>query len=105
MEAWWMIQMGMQRTVVTEQENAIRRLDKVGLLMEGSFSEPVSVNGIGLRESVFALFFGFFGLDLTQALAFSWLIYGQILLQGLVGGVVYATRRESMRQPPSENAE
>jgi hypothetical protein len=39
MEAWWMIQMGMQRTVVTEQENAIRRLDKVGLLMEGSFSE------------------------------------------------------------------
>jgi hypothetical protein len=39
MEAWWMIRMGVQDTVFTEQGNAIRRLDKVGLLMEGSFSE------------------------------------------------------------------
>jgi hypothetical protein len=55
---------------------------------------PITVNGIGLRESVFVVFFGFYGLDVASALAFSWIIYGQLLLQGLVGGLVYAARRE-----------
>lgn len=54
---------------------------------------PVSINAVGLREGVFALLFGFHGLDLSHALAFSWLIYCQTLLRGLLGGVVYLLRR------------
>lgn len=66
---------------------------------------PITINGIGLREGVFTVFFGYYGLGVTEALAFSWLIYGQTLLQGLIGGLVYAVRRESfshLRTQPSE---
>lgn len=66
---------------------------------------PVSVNGVGLREGVFAFFFGFYGIGLAEALAFSWLIYGQILLQGLVGGIVYLVRKHPVPGPGGPEGE
>ena len=54
---------------------------------------PISINGIGLRESVFVFFFSAFGVVKYQAIAFSWLAYGLVILQGLLGGIVYALRR------------
>lgn len=54
---------------------------------------PISINGIGLRESVFVLFFSAFGVLKYQAIAFSWLAYGLVIIQGLLGGIVYALRK------------
>jgi len=56
---------------------------------------PVSINGIGAREAVFAFLLGRHGVPLAQALAFSWVAYGTVLAQGLLGGLVYALRRAS----------
>jgi uncharacterized protein (TIRG00374 family) len=56
---------------------------------------PVSINGIGAREAVFAFLLGRYGVPLAQALAFSWIAYGTVLGQGLLGGLVYALRRKS----------
>jgi hypothetical protein len=54
---------------------------------------PVSINGIGAREAVFALLLGAFGVAVAEAVAFSWLVYALLLLNGVIGGVVYALRR------------
>lgn len=54
---------------------------------------PVSINAIGIRESVFAFFLGMFGIATVQAVAFAWVAYALVLSQGMVGGVVYALRR------------
>jgi hypothetical protein len=54
---------------------------------------PVSINGIGAREAVFAYLLGIYGVPLAQAVAFSWILYGTILAQGILGGLVYALRR------------
>lgn len=56
---------------------------------------PVSINGIGLREAVFVLFFGLFGIGSDQAIAFAWVAYGFVLVQGLLGGLVFAVRLQS----------
>jgi uncharacterized protein (TIRG00374 family) len=54
---------------------------------------PVSVNAIGVRENVFAFFFATFGVLNSEAVAFAWLAYGIVVLQGVLGGVIYALRR------------
>lgn len=54
---------------------------------------PVSINAIGIRESAFAFFFAAFGVATAQAVAFAWIALGTVLLQGLLGGIVYVVRR------------
>lgn len=56
---------------------------------------PVSINGIGLRESVFVFFFGLYGVAQEQALAFAFISFGMIIAQGVVGGVVFMLRRHA----------
>jgi hypothetical protein len=56
---------------------------------------PVSINGIGAREAVFAFLLGCYGVSTSQALAFSWIAYGTVLGQGLLGGLIYALRRRA----------
>jgi len=56
---------------------------------------PISINGIGLRESVFVFFFGLYGVPQEQALAFAFISFGMILAQGVIGGVVFMLRRRS----------
>ncbi len=54
---------------------------------------PVSINAIGIRENAFVFFFAAFGVLKPEAVAFAWVAYGLVLLQGVLGGVVYALRR------------
>jgi glycosyltransferase 2 family protein len=56
---------------------------------------PLSVNAIGIRENIFALFLALYGVGSSAALAFAWISFGLILFQGVIGGVVYATRDET----------
>jgi uncharacterized protein (TIRG00374 family) len=62
---------------------------------------PVSFNGWGIRESVFALYFTQVGLPRESALAFSLVGAGLIVLLSLSGAVVWAARGE----PPPPEAE
>lgn len=63
---------------------------------------PVSANAIGLREGAFVFFFSSYGVSTERAGAFAWLAYGTVLLLGLVGGVVYALRRDSPTEASSQ---
>jgi len=56
---------------------------------------PVSINGIGLREGVFVFFFSAYGIDAVEAIAFAWIALGFVMLQGVIGGILFATRGES----------
>lgn len=56
---------------------------------------PVSINAIGVRENVWAFFLTAFGVAAATGVALAWLGYGLVLLQALVGGILYASRRET----------
>jgi len=56
---------------------------------------PVSFNGWGLRESVFAVYFTQVGLPRESALAFSLVGAGLIVLLSLSGAVVWAARGDA----------
>jgi hypothetical protein len=53
---------------------------------------PVSINAIGVRENVWAFFFAVFGVAAAKGIAVAWLDYGLVLLQALIGGIIYARR-------------
>lgn len=55
---------------------------------------PISINAIGVRESVFVLFFSAYAISSSEAIAFSWIIYGMVLILGVIGGITYALRRQ-----------
>ena len=63
---------------------------------------PVSINGIGLREGVFTVLFGLFGIDVAAALVFSWILYALFVAHGLLGGIVYMVRKDEL--PPAGEA-
>lgn len=58
---------------------------------------PISINGIGVREGLFVLLLSAHGVSQAEGLAFAWIIYALLLLQGLIGGVVFAFRRDGRK--------
>lgn len=54
---------------------------------------PISINGIGVRETIFIFLLSQWGVGTSTALALAWLEYGIFLFFGLIGGAVYALRR------------
>lgn len=54
---------------------------------------PISINGIGLRENIYILFFAAFGVSEANAVAFAWIAFSMVVIQGVLGGIVYAIRR------------
>jgi glycosyltransferase 2 family protein len=54
---------------------------------------PVSINAIGVREHTFAFFFTAFGVSKVEAIALAWLVYGVVIFQGVLGGIIYTLRR------------
>ena len=54
---------------------------------------PVFINGIGGREAAYILLLGQFGVSQSEAIAFSWIAFGMILVQGIIGGIIYAMRK------------
>jgi len=64
-------------------------------LISFSLTLPISISGLGVRETTFVLLFGQAGVKQPQALALSLGFYGVTLATGLVGGALYAL--EGMR--------
>lgn len=56
---------------------------------------PISINAIGLRENAFVFFFGVYGYGVSrpEAVALAWLAYGIVIIQGLLGGILYGLRK------------
>ncbi len=54
---------------------------------------PVFINGIGAREAVYIFFLGQFQVTPAQAIAFTWITFGMVLFQGVIGGIIYALRQ------------
>jgi hypothetical protein len=56
---------------------------------------PVSVNGFGVREAVFAFFFRRFGLPTDAAVALSLAATGAVMVLSLIGGWYFIVRKRS----------
>ena len=56
---------------------------------------PLSINGFGVREAVFAFFFRRFGLPIDAAVALSLVSTGLVMGLSLVGGVMFLRRRSA----------
>jgi uncharacterized membrane protein YbhN (UPF0104 family) len=54
---------------------------------------PISINGFGVREAVFAFFFRRFGLPPDAAVALSLVSAGMVMGLSLVGGLLFMKRR------------
>ena len=55
---------------------------------------PIFINGIGGRETAYIFLLGQFGVSSAQAIAFSWIGFGMLLIQGVAGGIIYALRKK-----------
>ncbi|MEM7194516.1 MAG: lysylphosphatidylglycerol synthase transmembrane domain-containing protein [Pseudomonadota bacterium] len=55
---------------------------------------PVSINGVGVRETVYVFLFGIFAVSTEHAIAYAWVALAMLLAQGVVGGVVFALRKQ-----------
>lgn len=55
---------------------------------------PVSINGIGLRESLFIYFFSKIGVSPEKSLTICILGFSITLFYGLIGGLIYMSRKE-----------
>jgi len=53
---------------------------------------PVSINGIGVREGGLVLFFANAGMSDADALLLSFLTFAQLVILGLLGGLLYSTQ-------------
>lgn len=73
-------------------------------LVEVARMVPISLAGLGIREGAFVLLFSYFGVASTVALGLSILVYAPFLLNGLIGGVLYALRGKAERIEPIEGA-
>lgn len=49
-------------------------------------------NGIGLREYLFILLLGHLAISPTQAALFAFIAYTLLMLNGIIGGIIYTTR-------------
>lgn len=56
---------------------------------------PASINGIGLREQAFIFLFGNAGVTTAFAVSLAWIAFGVVLLQAVVGGIVFAIRKKA----------
>jgi uncharacterized protein (TIRG00374 family) len=54
---------------------------------------PISINGIGIRENVFAFLLGGVGVATSDSVALAWIAYGFAVVQGTIGGIIYDLRR------------
>ena len=83
-------------------------LDMLALapLVSPAIALPVSVGGIGLREASWAFAFARYGYPAATGVAFAWLLYGTLLLEGLAGGLLAllssGQRSDAARAAPGE---
>jgi uncharacterized protein (TIRG00374 family) len=53
---------------------------------------PFSINGIGIREGIFVYLLTGLGVENKDAIALSWISFGLMLTQGIIGGIIFALR-------------
>ena len=53
---------------------------------------PFSINGIGIREGIFVYLLTGLGVTNQDAIALSWISFGLMLSQGIIGGIIFALR-------------
>jgi uncharacterized membrane protein YbhN (UPF0104 family) len=66
---------------------------------------PVSISGIGVRETLFTMFFALLGIDKEHAVVFSLTFFGLNILWCLAGGPFYFLYRHETHTPPPDVAE
>ncbi len=54
---------------------------------------PITISGLGLREESYIEIFRFYGIPAQAAVSFSLIGVGFNLIIGLIGGIIYVTRR------------
>lgn len=54
---------------------------------------PLSINGLGVREGMYVLFYGYAGVDAATAMLCSLLFFIQITISSLAGGVIILLRK------------
>lgn len=59
---------------------------------------PFSINGIGIREGIFVFLLTGLGVPSYEAIALSWISFGLMLTQGIIGGVIFALRGVEFRR-------
>jgi uncharacterized protein (TIRG00374 family) len=59
---------------------------------------PASINGIGVREVIFVYLLGQVSVAPADAIALSWLAFSMLLLQAVIGGVLFALRGRANTQ-------
>lgn len=59
---------------------------------------PFSINGIGIREGIFVLLLTELGVAPKDAIALSWISFGLMLTQGIIGGIIFAFRGANLRE-------
>ena len=64
---------------------------------------PISINGIGLREAIFALLLGAYGVDKADAVALSLLAFATFLTHGILGGILFAVARSPIPADVPDN--
>jgi len=64
---------------------------------------PVSINGIGVREGGFVLFFAAAGMSNADALLISFLTFAQLVILGVIGGVLYSAQPFFSRDNRKDN--
>lgn len=62
---------------------------------------PITVAGIGLREGAWVMLLGKYGIGSADAVAFSLIYFGAVLIVSLVGGILFALGRVT---PPQQSA-
>jgi uncharacterized membrane protein YbhN (UPF0104 family) len=59
---------------------------------------PFSINGIGIREGIFVYLLTELGVHTKDAIALSWISFGLMLTQGIIGGIIFALRGVNLNQ-------
>jgi uncharacterized protein (TIRG00374 family) len=54
---------------------------------------PISINGVGLRENIFVIILSIYNVSKHSSIVLAWIDYFMVLLLGIIGGIVYMTRR------------
>jgi uncharacterized protein (TIRG00374 family) len=66
---------------------------------------PISIGGIGVRESLFIAFLGLLGIDKDHATAFSLTCFAMNVVWSLAGGPFYFLYRQETHTPPPDEGE
>jgi glycosyltransferase 2 family protein len=60
---------------------------------------PITINGLGLREGSYIEIFKFYGISPQSAVSFSLVDVGFNLVLGLIGGIIYVSRKKPPLNP------